>query len=79
MEERLKRGTELVLFTDESMSARKEILRVFISSLGDNTKQFHLDFLSMVHFSSTKSEVLMNTIEKFMRERSIQKLNLSMH
>ena len=71
-EERLKRATDLVLFADESMSsARKEMLGVFISSFDDNTKQFHLDFFSMVHVSSTKSEVLMNTIEKLLRERSI--------
>ena len=47
------------------------MLGVFISSFDDNTKQFHLDFVSMVHVSSTKSEVLMNTIEKLLRERSI--------
>ena len=71
-DERLQRSADLVLFADESSNAaRSEMLGVFMSSYDEKTKQFHMDFISLVEVSSTNSEIVMTAVADTLKDRDI--------
>ena len=71
-DERLQRSADIVLFADESSNAaRSEMLGVFISSFDEETKQFFMDFVSLVEVSSTNSEIVMTATAKALKDRDI--------
>lgn len=72
VQERIKVSADIVLFADEASSAsKKEMLGIFCSYFDENKKEFHIDFISLVEVSSTKSEIVMDTLEKVLRERDV--------
>ena len=58
-------ANDIVLFTDEATSAaQKEMMGVFVAYFNEVSKSFALDFISLVCVSSTKSEILIEKINK---------------
>ena len=47
------------------------MLGVFISSYDENTKKFYMDFISLVEFSSTVSDIVMEWVVNTLKARDI--------
>lgn len=70
--ERIQKSEDIVIYADESMSAaRKEMLGIFIGSFDEADKDFKMDFIALTEVSSTKSEIVMEAVERTLREKEI--------
>ena len=71
-DDRIKESENFVLYADESTSeARKEMLGIFIGIFDEVDKELKLEYVELTEVSSTKSEIVMQAIEKTLRERNI--------
>ena len=63
---------DLAIFADEAISAaRKEMMRLFLSSYDDEKKEVVIEFVSIASVSSTKSEVLMGQVQEILLKNNI--------
>ena len=70
--ERIKKYDDTIIYTDESVSsARKEMLGTFLAIFDKMDKKFKIECVTLIEVSSTKSEIVMHTIEKTLIERDI--------
>ena len=71
-EDRIKGSKYIVIYADESTSeAKKEMLGIFVGIFDETDKEFKLEYVKLTEVSSTKSDIVMQAIEKTLRERNI--------
>ena len=68
----IKKCNDIVIYADKSTSvARKEMLGIFLAIFDRMDKKFNIEYITLIEVSSTKSEIVMHTIEKTLIERDI--------
>ena len=70
--EGLELSADIVLFAGKpSNAARKEMWRIFLSSICEKNKEFNMNFIFLVEVPSTDSKTVMCVIEKLLCEKDI--------
>ena len=72
----IKKNKDFTICADESTSvARKEMLSIFIGTYDEEENEVVIDYLSLAHVLSTKSEIVMEVLEKTLLEKGIDLSN----
>ena len=73
---RIKKNKDFTIYADESASAaRKEMLGIFIGTYAEEENDVVIDYLSLAQLSSTKSEIVVQVLEKTLLEKGIDLSN----
>ena len=72
----IKKNKDFTIYADESTSAaRKEMLCIFIGTYDEEENNAIIYYLSLAQISSTKSEIVMQVLEKTLPEKGIDLSN----
>ena len=73
---RVKKNKDFTIYADKSTSAaRKEMLGIFIGTYDEEENDVVIDYLLLAHVLSTKSEIVMQVLEKTLLEKGIDLSN----
>ena len=72
----IKKNKDFTIYADKSTSAaRKEMLGIFIGTYDEEENDVVIDYLLLAHVSSTKSEIVMQVLEKTLLQKGIDLSN----
>ena len=73
---RVKKNKDFTIYADKSTSAaRKEMLGIFIGTYDEEENDVVIDYLLLAHVLPTKSEIVMQVLEKTLLEKGIDLSN----